>query len=202
MDRSRALALLALSESDANDASTVRRAYRSRLRQVHPDLFPGEHAAEKTIAITRAYRLLTESSAAGESDDRTPGTRGPDTSRSPAAPPRQKSRDGLSAHVLDESSILVHADRESTFTALLEAADSIGEIGYLDRSAWLVEVLVEFVEAPTSSVVMTLQGRSGGTEVFCTVEPLSGGDSPPIGPVTQLIASTLREPEEPIRPGG
>ena len=85
----------------------------------------------------------------------------------------------LRVEVLDESSILVAQDRESTFAALLEAAHSLGEIGYLDRSAWLVEVLVEFVEAPTSSVVMTLQGRARGTEVFCTVEPLSGGDSPP-----------------------
>lgn len=93
--------------------------------------------------------------------------------------------------VLDESSILVSEDRETTFAALLEAAHSLGEIGYLDRSAWLVEVLVEFVEVPTSSVMMTLHERANRTEVLCTVEPLSGGDSPPIGPVTELVARTI-----------
>jgi len=40
--------------------------------------------------------------------------------------------------------------------------------------------------------VMSLQGRATGvTEVFCTVEPLSGGESPPEAAVTRLVAATL-----------
>jgi len=76
--------------------------------------------------------------------------------------------------------------------AAVEAAHSIGEVVYLDPAVGLVEVIVEFVEAPTSSVVMSLQGRSDGTtEVLCTVEPLSGGHDPPTAAVTRLLARTI-----------
>ena len=55
-------------------------------------------------------------------------------------------------------------------------------------------MIVEFVEAPTSSVLFSLQGRADGTtEVFCTVEALSGGDSPPAEAVTRLVLRTLRD---------
>ena len=78
--------------------------------------------------------------------------------------------------------------------AVLDAAHDLGEIGYLDRTAGLIEVIVEFVEAPTSSVLFSFQGRSNATtEVFCTVEPLSGGDAPPADAVTRLVLHTLRE---------
>ena len=77
---------------------------------------------------------------------------------------------------------------------LLDAAHELGEISYLDPSAGLVEVVVEFVEAPTSSVLLSMQGRATGvTDVFCTVEPLSGGDAPPADAVTRLLWRTLVE---------
>jgi hypothetical protein len=203
VDRRRALLLLELSDADAADPDVLRRAYRRRMREVHPDVNPDADAAELTVAISRAYRLLTSRSPHSGQDAPRSGPRGPgadhggdplERARRPAAgqPDGERPRvRQITVELLDDSSILVEEDRETTFTALLEAAQSLGEIGYLDRSAWLVEVLVEFVEAPTSSVVMTLQGRNRGTEVFCTVEPLSGGDSPPIGPVTELVARAL-----------
>ena len=61
------------------------------------------------------------------------------------------------------------------------------------RKPGLLEIVVEFVGAPTSSVVLSLQGRATGTtEVFCTVEPLSGGEAPPGEAVTHLLWRTLR----------
>ena len=77
---------------------------------------------------------------------------------------------------------------------LIDAAHELGEISYLDPSAGLIEVIVEFVEAPTSSVLLSLQGRATGvTDVFCTVEPLSGGDAPPSDAVARLVLHTLVE---------
>jgi hypothetical protein len=203
LDRTRALRLLGLSETQARDTDMLRRAYRRRMREVHPDVNPDADAAEVTVSISRAYRLLSSASPHSGQPASRSGRSGPVGDR--GEDPRERARRSASAQpgedrplgrqitveLLDDSSILVEEDRETTFGALLEAAHSLGEIGYLDRSAWLVEVLVEFVEAPTSSVVMTLQGRTRGTEVFCTVEPLSGGDSPPIGPVTELVARAL-----------
>ncbi|MFI5044308.1 MAG: hypothetical protein ACHQDC_05905, partial [Acidimicrobiales bacterium] len=57
-----------------------------------------------------------------------------------------------------------------------------------------LEVVVEFIEAPTSSILMTLQCRATGvTDVFVNVEPLSGGDAPPSDAVTRLLFRTLLE---------
>lgn len=93
-----------------------------------------------------------------------------------------------------DDTIAMSAPAEEAFMAVLDAAHDLGEIGYLDRTAGLIEVIVEFVEAPTSSVLFSFQGRANGTtEVFCTVEPLSGGDAPPTDAVTRLVLQTLRD---------
>ena len=100
---------------------------------------------------------------------------------------------GIAVRLLDDQSISVGAPAEETLMLLLDTAHELGEISYLDRMAGLVEVIVEFVEAPTSSALFSLQGRGDGTtEVFCTVEALSGGDSPPADAVTRLVVEALR----------
>ena len=118
MDRDRALELLGISEAGSLDAGTLRRAFRSRLREVHPDLNPQHDAAEMTVSITRAYRLLLDPRAElGE-----PTGQGPASSnRVPPSPdPQRRSgtrgKDKLAVEVLDDSSILVAADRETTFS--------------------------------------------------------------------------------------
>src|SRR5690606_37123645 len=91
-----------------------------------------------------------------------------------------RTRTGGSTHrvrLVGNDSISVSAPAEETLMLLIDAAHDRGEISYLDRTAGLLEVIVEFVEAPTSAVLFSLQGRADGTtEVFCTVEALSGGD--------------------------
>lgn len=96
--------------------------------------------------------------------------------------------------LVSDDTISIAAPAEEAFMLVLDAAHDLGEIGYLDLTAGLVEVIVEFVEAPTSSVLFTFQGRANAsTEVFCTVEPLSGGEAPPTDAVTRLVLDTLRE---------
>jgi hypothetical protein len=95
---------------------------------------------------------------------------------------------------VDDDTIAVPAPADEVLMMLVDTAHSLGDISYLDPSNGLVEVIVEFVEAPTSSVLLSMQGRATGvTDVFCTVEPLSGGDAPPADAVTRLILHTLRE---------
>ena len=102
-------------------------------------------------------------------------------------------------HLVDDETIAVHAPGDEALLAVIDAAHRLGEIGYLDPSAGLLEVIVEFVEAPTSSVVLSLQGRANETtEVVCSVEPLSGGGSPPVDAVVRLLLRTLRG-EDPAR---
>lgn len=183
MQRSEARALLGV---DSDDPVVVRAAYRRRLRAAHPDLNAAPDATDVTIELTTAYRLLL----APESPAR------PAAAPTAGTPPRRPSPPRpvpmLRADAVDSATIAVAASREETLQAVIEAAHRLGEIAYLDPQAGLVEAIVEFVEAPTSSVVMSLQGRATGvTEVFCTVEPLSGGESPPEEAVTRLVAATL-----------
>lgn len=202
VQRDEARALLGVT---SDDPAVLRAAYRRRLRDVHPDVSGASDAAEATMQVTAAYHLLltpappTRGRTAGAASR--PGGRGRSRtaqgrpSASQGAPPTPRRREGptVRANVVDTTTVAVEGTRAEALAAVLEAAHRLGEVGYLDTSAGLVEVIVEFVEAPTSSVVFTLQGRSHGVvDVFCSVEPLSGGESPPADAVTRLVAETLR----------
>ncbi len=199
------------------DAKVLRKSFRRLVRVAHPDVNAGADAAERTTRLTLAYRVLSEAALRGESttsvgaraskDRPAPGGSGGSTpERGPApsgdaasarrgdvpGPGREVPRIGV--RLVGNDSISVSAPAEETLMLLVDAAHDLGEISYLDRTAGLLEVIVEFVEAPTSSVLFSLQGRADGTtEVFCTVEALSGGDSPPAEAVTRLVLRTLRD---------
>ena len=181
MDRTEALALLRVSEADAADPARLRRAFRAAMRAAHPDLNPHAGSTDATIAVSAAYESLTEVAAPEPpAESRAAPPRAPDTL------PRT-----VRTELVDDSTIRLAATREEALAVAIEAAHRLGEIGYLDSEAGLLEVVVEFVEAPTSSVVLTLQGRADGVDVFVAVEPLSGGESPPLAAVTALLGRTL-----------
>lgn len=196
--------ILGISESaGADDART---AYRARLLRTHPDVSGSGDATERTVELTRAYRLLVrvfepdvspgpvvdarvEAPAASPVPNSAPDA-GP--SAGPFGNVSEQAVEPVLIAQLDGDTIGVGAPPNETLMLLVEAAYRLGEISYLDRSAGLLEIVVEFIEAPTSSVLLSLQGRATGiTEVFCTVEPLSGGKSPPADAVTRLLLHTL-----------
>jgi hypothetical protein len=174
-----------------DDPGELRAAYRRRLRAVHPDLNPSPDASEATRQLTVAYRLLLESATTGPEPSGAP----PRTDR--RRPPVRPSEPRLRVAMLDASTVAVDAARDEVLDALVDVADALGELVYLDAHAGLLEVVVEFVDEPTSTVTMSLQGRADGTvEVFCSVEPLSGGSAPPLDAVTRLVATTLRATQD------
>ncbi|UDY36487.1 J domain-containing protein [Dermatobacter hominis] len=194
--------VLGLAPDAEIDAVAVRASYRRLVRTAHPDVSSHPDAAARTARLTLAYRVLSQALATGAPTRGAPprpptppaarpGSRPAPTPRpGPPTPPRPR----IGVRLLDDESIAVEAPAEETLMLLLDTAHSLGEISYLDRTAGLVEVIVEFVEAPTSSVLFSLQGRANGTtEVFCTVEPLSGGEAPPADAVTRLVLATLRD---------
>ena len=204
MDEARRV--LGLAPDGEIDATAVRASYRRLVRSAHPDVSSRPDAAERTARLTLAYRVLTHALASGAptSGPRRPAQAGArpgpagsaqrgGTAARPA-PPAPPPRPRIGVQLLDDESIAIEAPADEALMLLLDTAHSLGEISYLDRTAGLVEVIVEFVEAPTSSVLFSLQGRGNGTtEVFCTVEPLSGGEAPPADAVTRLVAATLRD---------
>lgn len=182
-------ALEVLDLRELPDEPTARRAYRSRLRQTHPDVNRAEDATERTVRITAAFRVVLAQLARPEQPT---GPTAP-TPAAPAVDPDSPPDPAPDVQLVDTETVGIAAPAQEVLPLLIEAAHRLGDITYLDPGAGLLEVVVEFVGAPTSSVVLSLQGRATGlTEVFCSVEPLSGGDAPPADAVTQLLLRTLR----------
>jgi hypothetical protein len=173
------------------DHPTIRTAYRRLIRRSHPDVNTGADAGDRTRRLTEAYRLLVSAPLAQRDlPGRTRGERPESGADSSGAAARRATT--VAVALVDPETIGVAAPPDETLLLLLEAAHRLGEVSYLDRSVGLVEIVVEFIAAPTSSVVLSLQGRATGvTEVFCTVEPLSGGTAPSAAAVTRLLLDTL-----------
>jgi hypothetical protein len=193
VERSEAAQLLGVA-IDAAEAD-VRAAYRRLLLQTHPDVSADADATGRTVRLTEAFAVLSSPAApVGPS----PGSAAPTSGRTAPSPPAEPfagaEREPFTVSLVDSDTIAVAAPPDETLLLVMETAHRLGEISYLDPGAGLVEVIVEFVEAPTSSVLMSLQGRATGvTDVFCTVEPLSGGDAPPGDAVTRLVLATMGE---------
>jgi len=171
----------------------VRRAYRRLVVEAHPDVSDAEDATVRTIALTEAYALLRHGPPAPAGST---GFADASPSGSAAARPTDPGAtwDGppVAVSLVDDDTLAVNAPAETTLLLLIEAAHELGEVIYLDPSSGLIEVLVEFVEAPTCSLLLTLQGRGNGTtEVFCTVETLTGDAPPPVEAVVRLVAETV-----------
>jgi hypothetical protein len=184
-------ALAELGLAPGCDEAAARSEYRRRLRLTHPDLSDAGDATERTVRLTAAYRVVL----AGLAEPTGAGAHAVDEQPVVATEPMEAVEPDPAPQVtlVDAETIGISAPALEVVPLLIEAAHQLGDITYLDPGAGLLEVVVEFVGAPTSSVVLSLQGRATGvTEVFCSVEPLSGGEAPAADAVTQLLLRTLR----------
>ncbi len=191
-------ARLLLGVDAASSETEIRAAYRMLLLRTHPDISSKADATERTMALTSAYLVLTSVAA-----DPAPT---PVQTAEPVAEPvadqgrrkPQKKREEIEILLLGDLTISVAAPASETLMLLIDMAHELGEISYLDPSAGLLEIVIEFVEEPTSSVLLSMQGRGNATtEVFCSVEPLSGGISPPADAVARLLHRTLIHEDSP-----
>ena len=167
MDAAAARAVLGVEASVS--AEELRVAYRARLRATHPDL-RGHDAG--TAEVVRAYRVLRDL---------------------PQEPPAPATLSDEVAVVVEGDTVVADLPAGDLFALLVEAADHLGHIAYVDARVGLLEVVVEVPAYGACSVVWTLQGRATGiTEAWCTIEPLGGGPAPPTEVVTELLAAGLR----------
>jgi hypothetical protein len=165
----------------------VRRAYRRLLRVTHPDV-AGPATTERTARLTQAYAVLRRGFAEGT----LPAA--PPPPPPPPEPPRPPAGDDAEVYLSDADTIVVVAPAGETYARLLEAAHRIGEVTYVDRHAAILECIVVLSDGVSYSLVMSLQGRSHGTDVFCTLEPLErvGPASPEaLAAVVDAIVSGL-----------
>lgn len=190
MDAREALAVLGLrSPADMVD---VRAAYRRLVRRHHPDV-SGEPSA-RAARLTEAYAVLQR--AARQRGDGTVVVADPPPGRSPAPPPppareRAAYQQAAIAELAGGDTIVFHAPAAEAFAALFEAAGRIGHIAYFDRQLGILETIVRFEGGPSCSFLVTLQGRSYGTEAFCTLESIEAAPTPPIAIVVETLLQEL-----------
>lgn len=171
----------------------VRAAYRTQLLAHHPDR-AGEASSAQAARIIEAYRVLDH--ARHQPPEARAAPQPPPRRRPP--PPWYEAGDPVPAVVrLDDDTLLLGASAEEVFRLLLEAAHDVGEITYVDRSVPILEVLCQFLGEPATSLLLTLQGRANGTEVFATVESIEDRPAPPVASVVDLLELALHRRLQP-----
>lgn len=169
----------------------VRAAYRELIRSHHPD-HAGAASAGRAASIIEAFRVLERARSNGEeAGARVP----PPRSRPPRVQGSERRRPGVDPAPgvlrIDDGTLLIGARADEVFRLLLDAAHDIGEVTYVDRSVPILEVLCQFVGEPATSLLLMLQGRTTGTEVFCTVESIESRPAPPAASVVDLLELAL-----------
>ena len=172
--------------ASSDDVSTI---FRRRMRTAHPDVavdaMVGADEGADPALLTQAYAVLREVLSQSV-DGRVPGpaVTGPDRGRG------RTSHDDVEVRRIEDS-LWVGAPPDESFQRLLEASSTLGGIGHVDRGLGLLEVIVRFDGGPSCSVLMTLQGRSHGTEIFCEMESIESASTPPIDPVLDALVQNL-----------
>ncbi|MEZ5374791.1 MAG: hypothetical protein R2704_19145 [Microthrixaceae bacterium] len=191
----------------------VRAAFRRQIGRHHPDVSSAGGTPNRAIRLIEAWEVL-RATPDGEQAPASPGGSGDDAARPPSwdasgpgtttsgpAPPPGAATDapasGMPAAWATGASVMAAAPADETMLWLIDAAHRIGDVTFLDASAGLVEALVEFVDGPTVTLTMSLQGRApAGTEVFVSMEPWSTPprpDLPDDASVARLLAHHLNE---------
>lgn len=169
----------------------VRAAYRERIQLAHPDRTGGDTA--RAAALNAAYTTLVRARRSGDLHQ-------PPPAPTPPAPPSPivserpswaSESDEEPPEVLDGDTVRLFLPPDEAFQRLLEAADCIGDVTYVDRSCAIFEALVAVEGEGTCSLVVTLQGRAHGTDAFCTLEAIEHVGSPPVRQVTEALVAAL-----------
>lgn len=163
----------------------VRAAYRERIAQAHPDRAGGSTTV--AAALNDAYTTLARARRAGTLHPATP-PRGP--TRSGGSHPETEPSFGP-VEVLEGDTIHLPVPADEAFMRLVDACDRIGDVTYVDRSCAILEALVRIEGEGVCSLVISLQGRSNGTDAFCTLESIERVASPPVRDVVAALGGAL-----------
>ncbi|MGZ6973180.1 MAG: J domain-containing protein [Acidimicrobiia bacterium] len=170
----------------------VRAAYLRMVREHHPDTAPD--AAEAGIRTVRTAQITSAYSALLANR--------PATDASPPVP-------GFAPRVTDETltdaldgtrRVLLAAELDDAFVALLEVAHIVGVVSYVDRQSAVLESIVTAAPGEATSLLIFLEpGEAEGiTEAFLGVEPLGGHAPAPHVPLVDRIAELLARPRPPV----
>jgi hypothetical protein len=182
-----ALALLGVTPESS--PKTVRTNYHDLMRRHHPDVADLNSVSDSPVLdpaiLTEAYALVvaefSKTDGAKTSGNDLRQDSGPQISHS--FPTVVANHDG--------DTIWIEAPPDEAYQRLLDAAAYLGGIGHVDRTNELLEVIVRFEGGPSCSLLMTLQGRIYGTEIFCEIESIEALPAPPLAPVLDELVNLL-----------
>lgn len=188
MDEAEARVVLGVAPEVGPDE--LRRAFRCRLRQAHPDVAPGDpHASQTTARLVSAFALLRGS--------RYPTAATTSTSQTSAAPVGASAAPVRTLVEVDGDSLTYPAPPDEVYRRLMAAADQLGELTYVDPDARLLDTVVTMADGTACSLLASLQGRAHRTEIFLTLEPLGRDPCPPIDPLVAALAALLAADQPP-----
>lgn len=169
----------------------VRAAYLRMVREHHPDTALNDADAGirtvRTAQITSAYSALLANRPAP----------GPE----PAPTFAPKVEDESLADAMEGSRrVLLAAELDDAFVALLEAAHMVGVVSYVDRQSAVLEAIVTEAPGEATSLLIFLEPgeQEGVTEAFLGVEPLGGHAPAPLDPLVDRIAELLATTRPPV----
>jgi hypothetical protein len=164
-----------------DDAEVVRAAYLAQLHRLHPDHSAAPDANAVTATLTDAYQAVRAHLSEAE-------IHRPERDAAPDVPPVEV----IPIALVADDTIAVALPAGETYALLVEAAHRLGEVTHIEPSSSLLQVVVEFVDAPVCQLLLTMQGRATGvTEVFCTVESLEPQPAPGAAAVTRVLLDEL-----------
>jgi hypothetical protein len=171
----------------------VRAAYLRMVREHHPDTAVDEADAGvrtiRTAQITSAYSTLLANRPPGEGAPTGPPTFAP------------KVTDESLTDALDGTRrVLLAAEIDDAFIALLEVAHMVGVVSYVDRTSAVLESIITAAPGEATSLLIFLEpgDEEGVTEAFLGVEPLGGHAPAPLDPLVDRIAELLARPRPPV----
>ena len=191
-------ALKLLGATPESSPKLVRANYHELMRRHHPDVVELNIGSSTTALdpaiLTEAYAVVVAQFSVATSESFSRGDLRQDSgpqSHQPF-PTVAASRGG--------DTIWIEAPPDEAYQRLLDAAACLGGIGHVDRTNELLEVIVRFEDGPSCSVLMTLQGRAYGTDVFCEMESIEADPAPPLAPVLDQLVTFLNSPPKASAP--
>jgi hypothetical protein len=162
-------------------AAELRAVYVALVRANHPDVAADPATAGPvTATITEAYRVLRDLP--------------PVPPRPPPAPSGHRPlRRHRAVDVIAPEAVWIDGPPIEAYRAVVDAADALGEISYVDRSAGLVQVALRPPGGPTCWLTVSLHHRPGGSVAVCTLESIEAAPTPPAEPVIRDFARFLTD---------
>lgn len=165
----RALAVLGLQGRPPWD--DVRAAYRSLVRESHPDVARNEAATSRTAAINEAFAHLRRRTEDGREAL-------PERPLDPARP-------------VTQPAVVLRSRPGDVYVNLLEAAHELGDVCYLDPEAGLIQILLSDQGAAGAHLLIDLDRDHEPPRVAFTLESADDAVAP-IADVVGALAAHLR----------